>query len=188
MRRFITHRIVLLTLFAVLSLAASTVPTGAEQPFFITVEIDRAKVLSATAHTCSFPIIVHEQGTWEVAFHVGPDGTFREIRHAHLTTTYTNQLTGASISGTQTRGLNIRYDVAPPVFHADGSVTFTDEFVGAFQNIVIPGVGSISHDAGRLLTTHTFGPAPDFVLLSTTSTPIAGSFGPLSPKLCALLG
>ena len=156
-------------------------------PFFVTVEIDRAKVLSSSAHTCDFPIIVHEQGTWEISFHVGPDGAVREIRHAQLTTTYTNHLTGASVTGTQTRGLNIRYDVEPPVFHPDGSVTFTDEFVGAFQNIVVPGIGSISHDAGLLLTTHTFGPPPDFDLLATTSTPIAGSFGPLSPKLCAAL-
>jgi hypothetical protein len=170
------------------ALTTTTVASAvAGQPFFVTVEIDRAKVLSSSAHTCDFPIIVHEQGTWEISFHVGPDSAVREIRHAHLTTTYTNQLSGASVTGTQTRGLNIKYDVEPPIFYPDGSVTFTDEFVGAFQNIVIPGIGSISHDAGRLLTTHTFGPPPDFELLATTSTPISGSFGPLSAKLCAAL-
>jgi hypothetical protein len=188
MRWSITQRLACLMLVTMLSLPAGAGPAGAAQPFFVTAEIDRAKVLSASAHTCSFPIVVHELGTWEISFHSGPGGMFREIRHAQLTTTYTNQYTGTSVSGTQTRGLNIRYDVAPPIFQPDGSVTFTDEFAGAFQNIVVPGVGSISHDAGRLITTHTFGPAPDFVLLATTSSPIAGSFGPLSIKLCALLG
>ena len=175
------------SVLAVALTALSVASAVAGQPFFVTVEIDRAKVLSSSAHTCDFPIVVHEQGAWEISFHVGPDGAVREIRHAQLTTTYSNQLTGASVTGTQTRGLNIRYDVEPPVFHPDGSVTFTDEFVGAFQNIVVPGIGSISHDAGRLLTTHTFGPPPAFELLATTSTPIAGSFGPLSPKLCTAL-
>jgi hypothetical protein len=170
-------------LFAIVGLwSASTADAG--PPAFFTVNIDRSKVLSSSAHSCDFPIVVHEQGTWEISFHEGPDGTVREIRHAHLMTTYTNQVTGTSVTAKQTRGLNIKYDVEPPVTHPDGSVTYTDEFVGAFQNLVIPGVGSISNDAGRLITTHTF---LGNTLIATSATPIAGNFAPLSSKLCDVL-
>jgi hypothetical protein len=93
--------------------------------------------------------------TWEETDHVltfyNKDGSVNYIAtHAKMRHTFTNTLTGKSISGEATdKGIT------------SGPLTFpsgTMEIRGFFQRIIIPGVGPIFMDGGRKIFSYTWMP------------------------------
>ena len=123
---------------AVLALTAAAAAAAAA-PTVVETQIDRTRVLAASAETCPFDIVIHSSG-------VRRDTTFEDGRSTILLhdffVTYTNPATGKSVT-TQLAG--------PVIIEPNGDGTVTVTVNGNDGRFVEPGEGLIFGTLGRLV-------------------------------------
>jgi hypothetical protein len=128
----------LLVSVSLLALAGATGATAAA-PTVVETQIDRTRVLAASADTCPFDIVIHSSG-------VRRDTTFSDGRATILLhdffVTYTNPVSGKSVT-TPLAG--------PVVVEPNGDGTVTVTVNGNDGGFVQPGEGLIFGDLGRLV-------------------------------------
>jgi hypothetical protein len=130
------------------ALVAVAVPlASAAAPTSTSTEVDRDIVLAASSGTCAFDIVAHLEGTRVVTDYTDRDGTLvrRVILLRHFTITYTNPLSGKSLST----------PLAGPVIgepQPDGSWLVT--VPGNDGRFVVPGEGIVFANVGLRIGTH----------------------------------
>jgi len=121
------------------TLAVLAPVASADQPVTTITMFDRTSTFPAGPNGCSFPFLIHTQGTLrETVFSNGKDTTHAVDFHI----TYTNPATGKSL----TTVLAGPFVVEP---NADGTVTVTIN--GNDGHITEPGEGTIFADVGKLV-------------------------------------
>jgi len=130
------------------ALAAVVVPlAGAAAPTVTTTEVNRDVLLAAGPDTCAFDIVAHLEGTRVVTDYTDGNGNLvrRVILLRHFTITYTNPLSGKSLST----------PLAGPVIgepQPDGSWLVT--VPGNDGRFVVPGEGIVFANVGLRIGTH----------------------------------
>ena len=130
--------------FIVCLLAAGVMasPAAADRPFSVEeIDVD----FTAPTPFCSFPTVVHSQGTLKVKTYTDDAGNvLREVINVQdsFTITYTNPANGKSIS--TKLGGPVRNE-----YHPDGSLTQT--ISGRERLYTAPGEGVVAKQVGRLV-------------------------------------
>lgn len=129
-----------LALVAVTATLAALAPAAsADQPVTTITQIDRTFTFPAGPNGCSFPFLVHTQGTLtETVFSSGKDSTHAVDFHV----TYTNPANGKSLT-------TVLAGPFVSVPNGDGTVTVTIN--GNDGHITAPGEGTIFAAVGKLV-------------------------------------
>jgi hypothetical protein len=120
-------------LLAVAPVAAAAAPTVTITPW------DSTRTIAASADTCSFPIVVHSQGTFRKSvFANGRDVT--QVSDFHIV--WTNPLSGKSVSSALG---------GPMIAVSNGDGTATVTIDGNDVSFAAPGIGLFFADVGHLV-------------------------------------
>ena len=157
-------RVVIASLLALLV----ALPVAAAPPEFETIQVNE----SGTFGTCDgFDVLQEVTGTLKISRRTTQDGSVVEIVRVRLRETFTNSVTGESVS-TPDVGID------KVTTSQDGTTTVV--IIGLINRIVVPGEGLIVATAGRLVLVFSGPGAPDVVFE-------AGPEGELLPALCTAL-
>ena len=142
----------------------------AAQPDMVTFQVDD----TFFAGSCDgFDVIEHVEGTVKVSTHFDQDGTFAmEIVRFSLRHTYTNSVTGASLSSPDV-------GIDKLTVNDDGSGTVA--VIGIVGRITVPGEGLVFAHLGRIVFDFNTG---EVVLVAGPHE----DFNELLPILCSALG